>query len=118
MIEKEFNISGKIKCKLKYLSDPKMIKNIEFGNDKTVLRAECYPEDVPLTSNQIENYSTEIIELILSELKKIEKENIEFYNHFEINYNKPHFGPMTGIPSNKYYKFELRPEIKLKSTKV
>lgn len=115
MLEKEFNIPGEIKCILKYLSDSKLINDINPGNEKDILRAECYPEKTPLTSSQIENYSVDIIRVILEELKRLEDANPSFYNHFEINYNRPHFGPMTGVPSNKYFKFELKPRIKLKS---
>ncbi len=115
MLEQEFNIPGEIKCKLKYLSDPKLINDIGLGKEKDVLRAECFPEKTPLTSSQIENYSVDIVQAILKELKKLEDANPNFYDHFDINYNQPHFGPMTGTPSNKYFKFELKPRIKLKS---
>ena len=115
MLEKEFNIPGEIKCVLKYLSDPNTIKDIEPGNEINILLAVCYPENIPLTSNQIDNYSKEVVNIILGELSNLEKENPDFYEHFDINYNRPHFGIKSGNYPNRYTKFELKPHVKIKS---
>jgi len=109
MLSKDFNIKEVINCKLKYLSDPSLIKKHKKNKVPDILFAECIPLEKISYQNALD-YPLEQIKIILGELKKIEKENPLFYSHFNINYLNYRITPTLAL-NGLAIKFKVQPII-------
>lgn len=111
MLEKKFNIPEVINCELKYLSDSSFIGEITETNARDVLMAKCKPLNL-INHQQAMNFPFDYVKEVLNELKKIEIEYPDFYNYFDINYNRYEIGfnGQDGIALS----INIRPIIKLK----